>query len=53
MLLMTSQQDCYSEAQRFSSVWNTLQYDLILLTGDYPLVDFSLPGRFVNFLQVS
>lgn len=29
-----------------------MQYDLILLTGDYPLIDFTLLGRYVNFIQV-
>ncbi|CAM9142714.1 unnamed protein product [Ascophyllum nodosum] len=43
--------DCYTEADRFSSVVNSLQYDLILLTGDYPLIDFTILGRFVNFVQ--
>lgn len=43
---------CYFESQRFSSVLNALQYDLILLTGDYPLIDFTLLGRYINFVQV-
>ncbi|CAM9445641.1 unnamed protein product [Discosporangium mesarthrocarpum] len=46
------QVDCYYEAQRFSSVPMALQYDLILLTGDYPLIDFSLAGRYINFVQI-
>ncbi|CAN0352436.1 unnamed protein product, partial [Ectocarpus fasciculatus] len=29
-----------------------LQYDLILLTGDYPLIDFTLLGRYINFVQI-
>ncbi|CAM9338942.1 unnamed protein product [Ectocarpus sp. 6 AP-2014] len=43
---------CYFESQRFSSVLNALQYDLILLTGDYPLIDFTLLGRYINFVQI-
>eukprot|EP00752_Nemacystus_decipiens_P005802 g5248.t1 len=43
---------CYFESQRFSSVLNSLQYDLILLTGDYPLIDFTLLGRYINFVQI-
>lgn len=46
------QLNCYYESQRFSSVFNSLQYDLILLTGDYPLIDFTLIGRYINFVQV-
>lgn len=46
------QLSCYYESERFSSVWNSLQYDLILLTGDYPLIDFTLLGRYINFVQV-
>lgn len=45
--------DCFFESQRFASVLNSLQYDLILLTGDYPIVDFSLLGRYINFVQVN
>jgi hypothetical protein len=30
---------------RFHNVPNSLQYTLILLTGDYPLVDFTLSGK--------
>ena len=30
---------------RFHNVPNSLQYTLILLTGDYPLVDFTLPAK--------
>ncbi|CAN0296252.1 unnamed protein product, partial [Hapterophycus canaliculatus] len=48
----TSSVDCFFESQRFSSVLNSLQYDLILLTGDYPLIDFTLLGRYINFVQV-
>lgn len=44
---------CFVESQRFSSVFNALQYDLILLTGDYPLIDFTLIGRYINFVQVT
>ncbi|CAM9528674.1 unnamed protein product, partial [Phaeothamnion confervicola] len=47
-----TQADCLTEAQRFRSVPNALQYDLILLTGDYPLIDFTLWGRLVNVLQI-
>lgn len=43
---------CFYESGRFSSVYNSLQYDLILLTGDYPLIDFTVIGRYVNFIQV-
>lgn len=50
---VAAQIDCYFESQRFSSVLNSLQYDLILLTGDYPLIDFTLLGRYINVVQVT
>lgn len=50
--LLAAQVGCFYEAQRFSSIFNALQYDLILLTGDYPLIDFTLLGRYINFVQV-
>ncbi len=43
---------CYTEAHRFSSVPSTLQYDLILLSGDYPLVDFTIWSRWLNVVQI-
>jgi len=39
-------------AERFASVPMALPYTLILLTGDYPLVDFTFWGRCVNFFMV-
>lgn len=39
-------------AERFRDVPNTLQYDLILLTGDYPIVDFTTGGKLINILQI-
>ncbi len=47
-----AEKGCYTEAGRFSSVPSTLQYDLILLSGDYPLVDFTTWGRWLNVLQI-
>ncbi len=47
-----AEKGCYTEAERFSSVPSTLQYDLILLSGDYPLVDFTTWGRWLNVLQI-
>ncbi|KAG5180071.1 hypothetical protein JKP88DRAFT_324581 [Tribonema minus] len=44
--------DCYAEAERFSSVPSALQPDLVLLTGDYPLVDFTTWGRLINVAQI-
>ena len=49
---LAAQVGCFYESQRFSSIFNALQYDLILLTGDYPLIDFTLLGRYINFVQV-
>lgn len=51
-VLLAAQVGCFYESQRFSSIFNALQYDLILLTGDYPLIDFTLLGRYINFVQV-
>ncbi len=48
----SSEKGCYTQAQRFSSVPSTLQYDLILLSGDYPLVDFTTWGRWLNVVQI-
>lgn len=39
-------------AARFKDVPNSLPFDLIHLSGDYPLIDYTLGGRFVNFLQI-
>jgi hypothetical protein len=44
--------DCLMESERFESVPRALQYDLILLIGDYPLIDFTSWGRLVNVLQI-
>eukprot|EP00611_Tribonema_gayanum_P021590 TRINITY_DN4183_c0_g3_i1.p2 TRINITY_DN4183_c0_g3~~TRINITY_DN4183_c0_g3_i1.p2 ORF type:complete len:393 (-),score=112.45 TRINITY_DN4183_c0_g3_i1:550-1728(-) len=40
------------QAQRFSSVPAALQPDLILLSGAYPLVDFTTWGKLINLLQI-
>ena len=40
-----------SQAWRFSSMTHSLQYDAILLSGDYPLVDFTVMGKLVNIAQ--
>lgn len=37
---------------RFRNVPNSLQYDMILLTGDYPFVDFTPLGIVVNVIQI-
>ena len=37
---------------RFRNVPNSLQYDMILLTGDYPFVDFTPLGIAVNVIQI-
>ncbi|CAM9194722.1 unnamed protein product [Chrysoparadoxa australica] len=47
-----TQVDCMTMAERFVSVPSSLQYDLILLTGDYPLVDFTFAGKIVNTAQI-
>jgi len=39
-------------AQRFANVPYALSYDLVLLSGDYPLTDFTFGGKVINFLQV-
>jgi len=41
-----------TQAQRFQDVPHALPYSLILLTGDYPLVDFTFWGKIINFFMV-
>jgi hypothetical protein len=40
------------QSERFKSIPSSLQPDLILLTGDYPLVDFTITGRLINVVQI-
>jgi hypothetical protein len=42
----------YTQSQRFASVPKAMPYTLILLTGDYPMVDFSLPAKAVLFFSL-
>lgn len=40
------------EGERFADVPTALSYTLILLSGDYPLIEFTWPGRLVNFFMI-
>ena len=47
--MLRAQEDAGQEmSQRFSSVPNALSYTFILLSGDYPLVEFTFWGRMVR-----
>eukprot|EP01052_Picozoa_sp_SAG31_P072670 SAG31_NODE_31658_length_365_cov_1.360902_1_plen_121_part_11 len=37
---------------RFASVPQSMPYTLILLSGDYPLINFSFYGKVVNFFMI-
>jgi len=40
-----------TQAQRFADVPSAMPYTLVLLSGDYPLLDFTLCGRATCFLM--
>lgn len=44
--------DDHPMSQRFENVPNAMQYTLILLTGDYPMINFSIWGKVVNSLMI-
>ena len=41
-----------SQATRFSNVFASMEYTMIHLTGDYPIIEYSLSGRIINFFMV-
>jgi len=43
--------DC-SMADRFQNFFDSMVYVGVHLTGDYPIIEYSWPGRFVNFFMV-
>ena len=40
-----------TQAMRYKDVPTALSYTLIHLSGDYPLLDYSLTGKFICFLM--
>lgn len=44
--------DFLYQSQRYSSVVSALPYTLVHLTGDYPLVDYTLPSKIVLFFSL-
>lgn len=44
--------DALKQRQRYSSVVSALPYTLVHLTGDYPLIDYTLPARILLFFAL-
>eukprot|EP01048_Picozoa_sp_COSAG05_P007192 COSAG05_NODE_500_length_9234_cov_107.281664_19_plen_69_part_00 len=47
-----SEDDDLPMSERWANIPNSLSYTLILLSGDYPLIEFTLAGRFVNGIMI-